>query len=157
MKYKYMVYEKKCPYCGHTLDEDWHEALSPFLGIFMLILFPVFISCWLIWRFGFGDPTIPKVGDKVISCPNCSLPIRTDKVSFVDLTGEEFLAYRFRVWFIVSCVIGGVFTISALYLLVAGLPIVSWCGLISLLSLLCVAAIIATYRMKLARLRWWNK
>ena len=149
MRIKYTVYTKHCPYCNYTLEEDWHEALSPFYGICMLVLFPVFISYWLIRRFGFGDPDIPKIGDEVISCPNCSLPIRTDKVALIDLTDKEFLIYRFRAWFIVSYVIGGVFTISTLNMIVTGIPVASWWGLTSLLSLLGVGAIIATYRVKL--------
>lgn len=153
MRIKYTVYTKKCPYCNYTLDEDYRELLYIFLGLFLFMLFPVFISYELIKGFGFGDPDIPKLGKKVIVCPNCSFPIRTDNVSFGDLTAEEFLIYRFRIWFIVSYIIGGVFTVSTLLLIFAVFPIVSWCGLISLLSLLCVAAIITTYRVKLARLR----
>lgn len=148
MKYKYTVYEKRCPYCGYTIDEDWHEAFLPYIG---LLAFPALIAFLLIYRFGLGDPVIPKVGDKIITCPSCSLPIRTDKVTIEDLNAQELLTYRFRVWFYVSGVLGGVFIVSTLCLLLASLPIVSWCGLISLLSLLGVAAIIITYRVKLAK------
>ena len=156
MRIKYTVHTKQCPYCGYTLDENWYEALAPYLGIFMIVLFPAVIAFQLIWRFGFGEPNIPKVGDKVIACPNCSLPIRTDKVAIEDLTAKELLIYRFRVWFIVSYVLGGVFAIStsiliaiALSLLETEIPNIPWYSLTSLISLACVAATIATYRVKL--------
>lgn len=148
MKIKYTVYEKQCPHCHHTLEEDWREAFSALSGCIWFIAFPVLISNWLIRRFGFGDPDIPKVGDKVITCPNCSLPIRTDKVAIEELNAQELLIYSFRAWFIVGYVLGGICILSAL--LAIGLP---WCSLIAILSLLGVVAIITTYRIKLREVK----
>lgn len=148
---KITIYAKKCPHCHYTLEEDWSGVIYSIFGIFMLLLLPALISYWLIKALGFGDPDIPKIGDKVIRCPSCSLPIRTNMVAIGDLNAKQLLTYRFRAWFIVAYVIGGIFAFSALYMVAECLPIISWWGLTLLLSFLGVMAIIITYRIKLAR------
>ena len=139
-----------CPHCGYTFKKRTRGAFAPVIYCMWFITLPVIIPYFLIRFLGLGDPSIPKIGQKIIMCPECSLPVRTDKFAIEDLDPDALITYRFRIWFYISYFLGAIFSFSLLYLIIDGLPIVSNCGLIALISLIGVLTIIIVYRIKLA-------
>ena len=148
MKIRYTTKTLHCPHCRHTLykDDDFSYSMIQLLWIVAL---PALIPYWLIKYLGLGNPDIPKIGPKLITCPNCSLPVRTNNFAVEDLKANALLTYRFKEWFTVSYILGGIFGYG-IFFLFAGLSY-AVCGLIALLSFLGIMAIIITYRIKLAR------
>ena len=150
IRYTVTTLTTRCPHCGYTLDEETHGALTPIISCLWFITFPILIPYAIIKYLGLGDPDIPKIGPKMITCPHCSLPVRTNNLAVEDLNPEALVTYRFRIWFYVSYLLGAILSFTLLYLLIDGLPIVSGGGLIALLALIGVISIIITYRVKLA-------
>ena len=149
-KYTVTTLTNSCPHCGYILEEETHGALTPIIACLWFVTFPVLIPYAIIKFWGLGCPYVPKIGPKMITCPNCSKPVKTNNLAVEDLDLEELVTYRFRIWFYVSYVLGAILSFTLLYLLIDGLPIVSVGGLIALLAFLGVVAIIITYRVKLA-------
>ena len=147
MRIHYTIYKKHCPYCNYTLDEDNDLARSLISCLWMIAL-PALIPYWIIKYLGFGNPNIPKIGPKTITCPHCSLPVRTDNSAIEDLNAKDLLTYNFKEWFTISYTLGAAFGFSILYHL-TGLQFATQCGFLSLFSLLGVVAIITAYRVKL--------
>ena len=150
IRYTVTTLTTRCPHCGYTLDEETHGALTPLISCLWFITFPILIPYAIIKYLGLGDPDIPKIGPKMITCPHCSLPVRTNNLAVEDLTAEDLITYHFRIWFYVSYVLGAILSFTLLYLLIDSVPIASGGGLIALFSLLGVIAIVITYRVKLA-------
>ena len=140
-----------CPHCGHVISKKTEGALTPVFSLLWIFFIPALIPYLIIRAWALKRPNIPKVGPKTITCPRCSMPVKTDKLALEDLNAKELLAYRFRIWFYVSYILGGVFGYSLLWFLLDGLQIVSSIGLTVLLSFLGIVAIVVTYRVKLAK------
>ena len=149
IRYTITTSTTSCPHCGYVLKKKTRGALTPIISCLWFITLPILIPYAIIKFVGLGAPDIPKIGPKMITCPNCSLPIRTDNLAIEDLKPEESVTFHFRIWFYVSYVLGTILSFTLLYLLIDGLPIVSIGGLIALLSLLGVLTIILTYRLQL--------
>ena len=150
-RYTVTTLTTRCPHCGYTLDEETHGALTPIISCLWFITFPILIPYAIIKYWGLGDPDMPKIGPKTITCPHCSLPVKTNNLEVEDLEPEALVTYRFRIWFYVSYVLGAILSFTLLYLLIDGLPIVSGGGLIALLAFLSIITIVITYRVKLAK------
>lgn len=150
IRYTVTTRTTSCPHCGYTLNEETHGVLTPVISCLWMFTFPVLIPYAIIKYLGFGNPDMPKIGPKLITCPHCSLPIRTKNLAVEDLKPDELVTYRFRILFYVSYVLGAILSFTLLYLLIDKLPIVSIGGLIALFSLLGVISIIVAYRINLA-------
>ena len=150
IRYTVTTRTTSCPHCGHVLDEETHGELTPIISYLWFITFPILIPYLIIKYLGLGDPWLPKIGPKVITCPNCSLSVRTNNTAVEDLTPADLVTYRFRIWFYVSYVLGAILSFTLLYLLLDDEPIVSAGGLIALLALLGILTIIIAYRVKYA-------
>ena len=149
IRYTVTTLTTRCPHCGHTLDEETHGEFTPILSCLWFITLPILIPHLIIKFWGLGDPDMPKIGPKVITCPQCSLPVRTNNSAIEDLSPEDLLTYKFKLWFYVSYGLGAILSFALLSLLMDGLPIVSGGGLIALFSLVGIISIVLTYRIKL--------
>lgn len=149
-RYTVTTLTTRCPRCGYELDEETHGSLTPIISYLWFITFPILIPYAIIKYWGLGTPDIPKIGPKMITCPHCSLQVKTNNLEVEDLEPEALVIYHFRIWFYVSYVLGAILSFTLIYLLIDGLRIVSGGGLIALLAFLGVITIVITYRVKLA-------
>ena len=149
IRYTVTTSTKRCPICGEVLEENTQGDLTPILtclGVaFCFVSIPIFLII-----FALDCPSIPKLGTKVVTCPNCSLSVCTYNKTWGDLRTDEKVTYKFRIWIYVCYVLGAIFGVSTFGLLTSA-PIISWWGLTSLLSLAGVLAIIITYRVAQAK------
>lgn len=137
---------KRCPYCGEIIDVE--ETDLTFQMILWILLALVMIPYFFI-RLCLGFPIMPKVGPKFELCPSCSLPIRTANKSVDELNPEERITYRFRVWFRIGYILGGLWSILGLVALnTSGVP---WFDIMWLLSSIGIIAIIVAYHVMLAK------
>ena len=151
MKIRYTVYKKHCPHCNHTLYK-YDDSAKSLISCLWILALPALIPYWIIKYLGFGNPSIPKIGPKTITCPCCSLPVRTDNSAIEDLSAKGLLIYRFKERFTISYVLGAVFGFSVLFHL-ADSKFATECGFISLLSILGAVVIIIVYRVKLRAIK----
>lgn len=148
MKYTVTTTTKRCPRCGEVLEEDTKGCFTPIIAIFAFWTLPFYIG-WFLVNVALDYPSIPKIKTRVVTCPNCSLPVCTYHKSYTDLSLEERLAYQFRGWIYLSYVLGGVVLIGA-----AGFvpfSVFSWYGLVWFLLLAGLLSIIIVYRRKLSK------
>lgn len=150
IRYTVITTTKRCPHCGKIIDRKSSGNFTPLYGIIFLFAFYVLIPYWIIKYLALKAPEIPVVGEKIMSCPHCSLPIKTDNLSIKELNPEALLNYNFRIWFWVCYGLGGLFGSSLFFTLISETSLISFGGLLSLLSLIGVLVIIFIYRYKLA-------
>lgn len=149
LEYTLTTMTKRCPHCKEIISQETHGWLKAFLSWYWFVHFPVTLPYFLIKKFGFRNPIIPKVGEKIELCPHCSLSIYTDNKLEKELNEIEKLNYSFRYWFYVCYSLGAVFGIEVIYILIYSLSLISVAGLIMFLSLCGVATIILVYRKRL--------
>lgn len=150
IRYTVTTTTKCCPHCGEIIDQKSSGEFTPLYGIIFFFTFYILIPYWIIKYLALKIPEIPAVGEKMMACPHCSLPIRTNNKSVKELNSEELLNYNFRIWFWVCYGLGGLFGCSLFFTLVSEVSLISFGGLLSLLSLLGALVIIFIYRYKLA-------
>lgn len=149
IRYTVTTITKRCPYCGKTIDEETHGQFTPLLGILLFLTFPIAIPYLLIRFLLLKDPNFPPIGPKYFSCPHCALPIRTGNYAREELQGTKLFLHKFKTWIYVCYAIGAVFGISVMVLLLENMPLVSWWGLVSLISISGIIAIVFVYYTKL--------
>ena len=93
IRYTVTTLTTRCPHCGYTLDEETHGALTPIISCLWFITFPILIPYAIIKYLGLGDPDMPKIGQKMITCPHCSLPVRTNNLAIEDLSQKELVTH----------------------------------------------------------------
>ena len=149
MKIRYTVttHTTSCPHCGYVLEQESRGHLTPILSALWFITLPIMIPYWIIKYLCLGNPIVPCVGPQTITCPNCSLPVKTNNWDISELDSEDLITYRFRAWFWVSYVLGAILSFTLIILLLNGTYIISIGGLIALISLLGIVAIVVTYRV----------
>lgn len=151
MKIRYTVttYTKKCPKCGEILESETHGDLTPILAVMSFVLFPVFISYFLLYFLAFSSPDQPKVGPKYCYCPKCFEISKTGNLYKEELYGQDLLNYKFYIVFFLAYGLGA----GVLYSLLIGcLDGFSTAVIVVAIICFCVlVGIIITYRILLKK------
>lgn len=148
IRYTVTTITKRCPHCGKIIDEESHGQFTPLYGIAFLFTFPIVIPYLLIRFLVLKDPQFPKVGPKTFSCPDCSMPIKTNNVAITELNEKGLFLHKFKKWVYLCYALGGVFGISIFFVLINEFEIFSIYGLFALMSLIGIIYIVIAYRTK---------
>ena len=150
-KYTVTTTTVRCPHCGHILYEWSKGGCTPIIAVCWPVTLPAMLPYLAIKHWGFGNPTIPTVGEEVIPCPKCSLPVRTVDLKMEHMNPVQLLNFKFQSWFRVAYVLGALFSFSLiLWVLGAASESVVFCALAAI-AFVGIGVIIATYRIMLAR------
>lgn len=146
IRYTVTTITQSCPHCHKIIKERTFGDWTPVLSIFAIFILPVVIPAILIHLFAFQNPRLPKVGEKLISCPHCALPIRTGKRSVEELNTEELFIHNFKPWFCMSYVMGAICGISCCCLLIRNITLFPLCVFLLSVSLIWIIITAFVYR-----------
>lgn len=147
IRYTVTTVTTKCPLCGEVIKKRTYGVFAPILSCLFIFFFPIAIFYLLVRFLGFGNPDIPKIGPKLKNCPKCYLSIPSGNFSIDELSEKMLLNYRFRVWFYIGYALSVVSSACMLHVFLNSLSIVSVYGIIAMLALVCLLALIITYRI----------
>lgn len=145
-----------CPYCHNIIKEKKQGEWAPVLSIFIIFLLPIVILFFLIHLFAFKNPRLPKIGEKQMKCPHCALPFLTGKCAVEDLNAEELFIHKFKPWFYISYVMGGIWGVSCCFLLDNDSKLFSLCVFLAIASLIWIVITAFVYHIKRKRVRLEN-
>ena len=151
MKIRYTVttHTKKCPKCGEILESETHGELTPILAVMSFVLFPVFISYFLLYFLAFSSPDQPKVGSKYCYCPKCLEISKTGNLYKEELYGQDLLNYKFYIVFFLAYGLGACVLYSLLIGCLNGFS--TAVIIVAILGFCVLAGIIITYRILLKK------
>ncbi len=151
-KYTITTTTERCPHCGYVFSETVKGALDPIIAGCWPITLPIRIPYWLIKYCGFGNPVVPTVGEKIVTCPKCSMPVRTTDIKIEHMNAEQILNFKFQTWFRVAYVLGAVLSFSLILSIPGAVENPTVFYVMSILSFLGIGTIIAIYRIMKAKL-----